>query len=330
MQAVLTDRREPPTTLDGRRAAGRRPALNLVGSPTSPTRPASLEDAGAFADVPALFAHASDNAAAMCGFDRGLIAVDIAGALSAAWTGPTRSPASDTLRRTLRARPLARRSFLPSADGVALAWPATSSDLATALELRHLAVADILFGNPRTDQVYRGLVIVDRQQGPVVERDRAALRGYARLLSEATRALLARERLDRITAELHGMATASHLLAAESSGPTGSLGAQERGTVSQAITGPFCSPALWPTGGGPGDAARVGGLAQLTQRETQTLELLALGLTYRAIGHRLSLSASSVRVEVASITGKLGVSNRVDAVARYRTLTSHRKPQKVS
>jgi DNA-binding NarL/FixJ family response regulator len=53
---------------------------------------------------------------------------------------------------------------------------------------------------------------------------------------------------------------------------------------------------------------------QLTPREVEVLELLAEGLANKAIGIRLNISDQTVKFHVASIIGKLGASNRTDAV----------------
>jgi DNA-binding NarL/FixJ family response regulator len=52
----------------------------------------------------------------------------------------------------------------------------------------------------------------------------------------------------------------------------------------------------------------------LTARETQVLELLAEGLSNKAIAARLGISDQTVKFHVASIGGKLGAANRTDAV----------------
>lgn len=54
----------------------------------------------------------------------------------------------------------------------------------------------------------------------------------------------------------------------------------------------------------------------LTSREIQVLELLAEGLANKAIAARLGISDQTVKFHVASISGKLGASNRTDAVRR--------------
>ncbi len=54
----------------------------------------------------------------------------------------------------------------------------------------------------------------------------------------------------------------------------------------------------------------------LTARELDVLEHLAAGLSNKAIGDRLGISDQTVKFHVASITGKLGVTNRTEAVRR--------------
>jgi DNA-binding NarL/FixJ family response regulator len=64
------------------------------------------------------------------------------------------------------------------------------------------------------------------------------------------------------------------------------------------------------------DPSDVELLESLTPRETQVLELLAEGLPNKAIAARLGISDQTVKFHVASISGKLGASNRTDAVRR--------------
>jgi DNA-binding NarL/FixJ family response regulator len=54
----------------------------------------------------------------------------------------------------------------------------------------------------------------------------------------------------------------------------------------------------------------------LTPREVQVLELLAEGLPNKAIAERLGISDQTVKFHVSSISGKLGATNRTDAVRR--------------
>jgi DNA-binding NarL/FixJ family response regulator len=53
----------------------------------------------------------------------------------------------------------------------------------------------------------------------------------------------------------------------------------------------------------------------LTPREVQLLELLATGLTNRAIARRLFISEATVKTHLVHIFGKLGVDNRTSAIA---------------
>jgi DNA-binding NarL/FixJ family response regulator len=54
----------------------------------------------------------------------------------------------------------------------------------------------------------------------------------------------------------------------------------------------------------------------LTPREVEVLELLAEGMSNKAIAARLRISDQTVKFHVASIAGKLGAANRTDAVRR--------------
>ena len=52
----------------------------------------------------------------------------------------------------------------------------------------------------------------------------------------------------------------------------------------------------------------------LTRRELQVVELLADGLPNKAIAARLGISDETVKFHLAAIFGKLGASNRTEAV----------------
>jgi len=54
----------------------------------------------------------------------------------------------------------------------------------------------------------------------------------------------------------------------------------------------------------------------LTAREHEVLALLAEGLPNKAIAHALGISDQTVKFHVAAIIGKLGATNRTDAVRR--------------
>ena len=55
-------------------------------------------------------------------------------------------------------------------------------------------------------------------------------------------------------------------------------------------------------------------------RELEVLRYLAAGLTYPGIAQRLIISGNTVRHHIQAMYGKLGVSSRVDALARAREL----------
>jgi DNA-binding NarL/FixJ family response regulator len=61
------------------------------------------------------------------------------------------------------------------------------------------------------------------------------------------------------------------------------------------------------------DAADV---EALTPREIEVLELVAEGLSNKAVAVRLGISDQTVKFHLTSISGKLGAINRTDAVRR--------------
>lgn len=56
----------------------------------------------------------------------------------------------------------------------------------------------------------------------------------------------------------------------------------------------------------------------LTDRESQVLELVAEGKTTKEIAAELFLSAGTVRNYISTILDKLGVGNRIEAIARFK------------
>ena len=60
---------------------------------------------------------------------------------------------------------------------------------------------------------------------------------------------------------------------------------------------------------------------RLTSREWEVLSLLAQGLSTSGIARRLVLSSSAVRVHIAAVVRKLGVSNRAAAIDLFRQRT---------
>jgi DNA-binding NarL/FixJ family response regulator len=61
--------------------------------------------------------------------------------------------------------------------------------------------------------------------------------------------------------------------------------------------------------------ADVAPLSELTRRELEVLEHIASGRTNREIGARLSISEDTVKAHLKNIFGKLGVSDRAQAMA---------------
>ena len=58
----------------------------------------------------------------------------------------------------------------------------------------------------------------------------------------------------------------------------------------------------------------------LSDRELETLRLMAQGLTNQEIAEALTLSVNTIKTHARNIYGKLGVSNRTEAAARAREL----------
>lgn len=58
------------------------------------------------------------------------------------------------------------------------------------------------------------------------------------------------------------------------------------------------------------------GEPELTARETELLQLVARGLSNKAIAQQLSISTNTVKYHMKGILQKLGVQNRAEAVAR--------------
>ncbi len=99
-----------------------------------------------------------------------------------------------------------------------------------------------------------------------------------------------------------------------------------RADVSLEIVAEFASISAARASGEPFDALLVaveadddaGGVPPepLTPREIEVLELLAEGLSNKAIAARLGISDQTVKFHVGSIAGKLGARNRTETVRR--------------
>ncbi|MFO1526365.1 MAG: response regulator transcription factor [Turneriella sp.] len=58
----------------------------------------------------------------------------------------------------------------------------------------------------------------------------------------------------------------------------------------------------------------------LSERETEILNLIALGMSYRAIADDLDISPNTVRVHIGNIYEKLATSSKIEALNRARQL----------
>jgi DNA-binding NarL/FixJ family response regulator len=73
------------------------------------------------------------------------------------------------------------------------------------------------------------------------------------------------------------------------------------------------------------------GVAPLTSRELEVLELVSLGYQNKSIADRMALSEHTVKVHVHNIIGKLRVSNRTQAAAAFRSVLARTgKPREVA
>jgi two-component system nitrate/nitrite response regulator NarL len=70
----------------------------------------------------------------------------------------------------------------------------------------------------------------------------------------------------------------------------------------------------------PGGPPAEGLIEPLTEREMDVLQLLAEGLSNRAIAHRLGISQSTVKFHVNAILGKLDAQSRTEAAMRAAAL----------
>jgi DNA-binding NarL/FixJ family response regulator len=88
-------------------------------------------------------------------------------------------------------------------------------------------------------------------------------------------------------------------------------GAELATAVAQVVAGHAVFPAGWLRQ--VREAAGASPLAQLSPRQREVLELLALGMDNDQIAARLYISRNTVKFHVRTIYGRLGVHNRVEA-----------------
>jgi two-component system, NarL family, response regulator LiaR len=104
------------------------------------------------------------------------------------------------------------------------------------------------------------------------------------------------------------------------------LQAGARGLIAKALPAQALVEALWAveggqvvdTGGfrGPAQGPWPGSQWGLTARESETLALLAIGMTNRSIAEALFVSENTVRTHLKAVFRKLSVTSRSQAVAR--------------
>ncbi len=92
------------------------------------------------------------------------------------------------------------------------------------------------------------------------------------------------------------------------------VAARSLGLDADAVVLAISDPA--PSHEPPFDADEPLTMETLTPREREILALLSEGLPNKAIAERLGISDQTVKFHVASIYGKLGATNRTDAVRR--------------
>jgi DNA-binding NarL/FixJ family response regulator len=83
-----------------------------------------------------------------------------------------------------------------------------------------------------------------------------------------------------------------------------------------AVLDPSLVAAALPATAGPGERP----VEELTPRELEVLQLLAEGLSNKAIGLQLQISEHTVKFHVNAILGKLGAQSRTEAVVRATRL----------
>ena len=95
------------------------------------------------------------------------------------------------------------------------------------------------------------------------------------------------------------------------------LAAAQAAAHGLAVLDPSLAPDLLPAAG-PGTKALP--IEELTPRESEVLQLLAEGLTNKAIAQRLNVSDHTVKFHVNAILSKLNAQSRTEAVVRATRL----------
>lgn len=93
-------------------------------------------------------------------------------------------------------------------------------------------------------------------------------------------------------------------------------------SIFQTRSGDTSLPHLAPYGSQQGQGQRRTDRTELTARELQILEMVSRGLQNKLIAAEFGLSEHTVKIHLHNIIRKLGVHNRTEAAARYRS-TQH-------
>jgi DNA-binding CsgD family transcriptional regulator len=252
-----------------------------------------------------LLAWACDEAPGFCGFSRALVLGVEDGRLTSTGVAAVVDPPSDALRRQVLAAPIPiaagsqEAELLRGADGLAGGGSAMASVVGERLGLQHLAMAAVV---PEARPV--ALLVVDRPDRPVDERDHASVDLFAHVVAMAIERVVLRRRLQELSGELRHLTASAHALMTEAlEAPVGLQSDFGHGPV-------FTTAGRTP---GADDALRE----LLSEREREVAALMVNGRSNREIGDALHISPDTVKASVGRLVRKLGASNRVDAVARY-------------
>jgi DNA-binding NarL/FixJ family response regulator len=263
------------------------------------------------ADASELFARGAELIRREGGFARAIVLTVDGEMLTAATSGVLLDLESDRMRRAVLEAPVPVQEgaeewqTLQSVAGAATKPMPARSRLAERLALDHHAFAPVA---PEGDAL--ALLIVDRPDAALDVLDRAALGAYATILAGSLERIALDARMEQLVSELRHLTVTAQALMGE--------------TLHQPIrlTSRGGAPAeLFPLAHGEGAWVHSGVAGVLSAREITIVDLLAQGMSNRAIAHELVLSPETVKAHVARILRKLDAANRVEAVTRYLRLT---------
>lgn len=251
----------------------------------------------------ALFARAAELARQLCGFERCVVASVVDGRLTTQGSVALEDPASDQLRRLLSAGPVALRPGTLEAEIVRSATRARSrrrrSELAEQLGLRAFELSPVV-----PESTTLALLIGDREEPALTGEERDVAGAFATTLAVNIEHFVLRRRAAELAEEVRQFAGSAQALSREI----------------------LDAPVILPTDHGLGPAlprvalAGTGGdgslVASLSPNERRVAALLVQGRSNREIAELMVLSPETVKTHVTRLLRKLGVANRVEAVAR--------------